>query len=120
MAQVRLDVLVISSARRTLRAMRLSSALIFTLSIHASCGQDVFMAAAPKLDAQTAVRPPFSWDKLPVFFHSQNSSGPWNAKAVAAIRRYPMATFEKAHAAAGKVGTSEVNGPAACKQVHDA
>ena len=62
------------------------------------------------------VRPKFSWDTLPVFFHSANASGPWNNAAIKAIARYPMATFEKDHAF-GSGGVSETNGPAACRQI---
>jgi len=32
-------------------------------------------------------RPPFSWDTLPVFFHSANASGPWSEAAVKQISR---------------------------------
>lgn len=35
-------------------------------------------------------RPKFSWDTLPVFFHSCNTSGPWSDAAVHQIARFPM------------------------------
>ena len=40
---------------------------------------------------------PFSWETLPVFFHSGNQTGPWNDAAVKQIVRFPMATMEKDH-----------------------
>ena len=46
---------------------------------------------------QPSRRPPFSWDKLPVFFHSANASGPWSAAAAKQIARFAMATNEKNH-----------------------
>eukprot|EP00756_Hemistasia_phaeocysticola_P049784 Hpha_TRINITY_DN24350_c0_g1::TRINITY_DN24350_c0_g1_i1::g.147980::m.147980 len=62
-----------------------------------------------------AAKPPFSWDTLPVFFHSQNGTGEWSPAALAQIGRYPLATFEKAMGGAG--GGSEANGPQACRAV---
>lgn len=44
--------------------------------------------------AQAAL-PQFSWNTLPVFFHSSNSSGPYNDDALKTIARYPMVTIEK-------------------------
>lgn len=41
--------------------------------------------------------PQFSWNTLPVFFHSQNESGRWNSAALAQIARFPLVTIEKAH-----------------------
>ena len=73
-------------------------------------------AVIPATPAAAVVRPPFSWATLPVFFHSANASGPWNAAAIKAIARFPMATFEKDHAF-GSGGVSETNGPAACQKV---
>lgn len=66
-----------------------------------------------------ASMPRFSWDTLPVFFHSANSSGPWSEAAVAAIAKFPMATFEKDHAFAGGYAgaTEETLNPAACRRV---
>eukprot|EP00656_Telonema_subtile_P035929 TRINITY_DN39884_c0_g1_i1.p1 TRINITY_DN39884_c0_g1~~TRINITY_DN39884_c0_g1_i1.p1 ORF type:complete len:358 (+),score=63.78 TRINITY_DN39884_c0_g1_i1:102-1175(+) len=54
----------------------------------------------------------------PVFFHSQNTTGPWSQQAAERISRYPMATIEKAHASAGANGTSERRGPEACAQIN--
>lgn len=42
-----------------------------------------------------ATLPQFSWDTLPVFFHSSNSSGPYNKKALETIAKFQMATIEK-------------------------
>lgn len=39
--------------------------------------------------------PNFSWDTLPVFFHSSNSSGPYSSEALKVIAKYPMVTIEK-------------------------
>jgi hypothetical protein len=39
--------------------------------------------------------PNFSWDTLPVFFHSSNSSGPYSSDALKVIAKYPMVTIEK-------------------------
>jgi hypothetical protein len=39
--------------------------------------------------------PRFSWDTLPVFYHSANCSGLFNASSLATIARYPLVTFEK-------------------------
>ena len=61
----------------------------------------------------------FSWDTLPVFFHSANSTGPWSDAAITQIARYPMATFEKSHAfgtAAAGVYEETLN-PHACQRV---
>jgi len=65
-------------------------------------------------------RPKFSWDTLPVFFHSCNTSGPWSDAAVHQIARFPMATFEKSHAMKlpdGGQQSEEIAGPQACDQV---
>lgn len=42
-----------------------------------------------------AALPQFSWSTLPVFFHSSNSSGPYNDDALKTIAKYPMVTIEK-------------------------
>ena len=42
-----------------------------------------------------ATLPQFSWDTLPVFFHSSNSSGPYSADAIRVISKYSMVTIEK-------------------------
>ena len=34
--------------------------------------------------------PRFSWDTLPVFFHSSNASGPFTAESVATMATFPM------------------------------
>ena len=44
-----------------------------------------------------AVLPPFSWATLPVFLHTQNSSGPWSAAALQRIAGFPLVTLEKGH-----------------------
>ena len=39
--------------------------------------------------------PIFSWARLPVFYHSANCSGLFNASSLAIIAKYPLVTFEK-------------------------
>jgi hypothetical protein len=41
--------------------------------------------------------PPFTWAKLPVFLHTQNSSGPWSSAALQRIAEFPLVTLEKGH-----------------------
>lgn len=43
------------------------------------------------------VLPPFSWDKLPMFLHTQNTSGPWSPAALQRIAEFPIVTLEKSH-----------------------
>jgi len=43
-----------------------------------------------------AALPQFSWDTLPVFFHSSNASGLYNPEAIRAISKYPMVTVSQA------------------------
>ncbi len=42
-----------------------------------------------------AVLPQFSWDTLPVFFHSSNTTGIYNDDALKTIAKFKMATIEK-------------------------
>ena len=42
-----------------------------------------------------AAMPPFTWDTLPVFFHSSNSTGQYNDDALQMIARFQMVTIEK-------------------------
>ena len=42
-----------------------------------------------------AALPQLSWDTLPVFFHSSNSTGQYNDDALKTIARYSMVTIEK-------------------------
>lgn len=68
----------------------------------------------------TDLRPRHSWNTLPVFFHSANTSGPWSDAAAKQIARFAMATNEKNHAMplpGGGTQSEEVAGPAACRQV---
>jgi hypothetical protein len=39
--------------------------------------------------------PKFSWDTMPSFFHSSNSSGLINQKAIEMMAKFPMVTVEK-------------------------
>lgn len=39
--------------------------------------------------------PRFSWDTIPVFFHSSNSTGPFTDAAIKFMAKYPMVTVEK-------------------------
>ena len=69
-------------------------------------------------------RPPFSWETLPVFFHSANSSGSvWSDAAAKQITRFSMATFEKAYGMRlpnGSTRSEEVAGPEACRLIQAA
>ena len=47
------------------------------------------------VSSSTAILPQFSWDTLPVFFHSSNSSGPYSDEAIRVIAKYQMVTIEK-------------------------
>lgn len=47
------------------------------------------VAAAGAL-AYTPLPPRFSWDTLPVFYHSSNQSGPYNEDAIKNISRFPV------------------------------
>ena len=42
-----------------------------------------------------AALPQCSWDTLPVFFHSSNSTGQYNDDALKVIAKFQMATIEK-------------------------
>ena len=43
----------------------------------------------------STVLPQFSWDTLPVFFHSSNTTGQYNDEALKTIAKFQMATIEK-------------------------
>lgn len=47
------------------------------------------------LTGSRAALPVFSWETLPVFFHSSNASGMYTEEALQVIARYPMVTIEK-------------------------
>ena len=53
-------------------------------------------ASAPRWP-QGPSAPRFSWDTVPVFFHSQNGSGPFNDATIAFAGRFPLATVGGAH-----------------------
>ena len=53
------------------------------------------VAVAALVSTSGAVLPQFSWDTLPVFFHSCNTSGPYSADAISVIAKYAMVTIEK-------------------------
>ena len=106
-------------------SLMLHSLLLIACSVVTAAGPPTVELAShlPPTPAGTLSplpRPPFSWDTLPVFFHSANASGPWSDAAVKQIARFEMATNEKAHAMAlpgGGRESEEVAGPAACRQV---
>ena len=50
---------------------------------------------AASIHLTQAALPQFSWDTLPVFFHSSNSSGQYNDDALKVIAKFQMATIEK-------------------------
>ena len=80
------------------------------------------LVVASLTDAALPPNVRFSWDTLPVFFHSANTTGPWSDAAVKAIARYPMATNEKSHAwgTASPGVTEETLNTHACRQVAEA
>jgi len=45
--------------------------------------------------AARPIRPVYDVSRLPVFFHSSNSSGPFNAAAITEMAKFPMVTVEK-------------------------
>merc|ERR1719468_1151693 len=49
--------------------------------------------------------PRFSWDTVPVFFHSCNFSGPYTDEAIAIMTKFPMVTIEKGQ------GVEDANAP---------
>ena len=53
----------------------------------------LFLTAAVQFSS-TAL-PQFSWDTMPVFFHSCNTSGQYNDESVKIIAKFQMATVEK-------------------------
>ena len=53
------------------------------------------VVVAALVSTSGAVLPQFSWDTLPVFFHSSNTSGPYSADAIRVIAKYSMVTIEK-------------------------
>ena len=54
-----------------------------------------FLLLAVGICSTKAALPQFSWDTLPVFFHSANSTGQYNDDALKVIAKYQMATIEK-------------------------
>jgi hypothetical protein len=55
----------------------------------------VLLLLVPGTSGYTPKGPRFSWDTLPVFFHSSNASGPVNAEALKFMAKFPMVTIEK-------------------------
>ena len=55
----------------------------------------LFLLVAATIHASRAALPQFSWDTLPVFFHSSNSSGQYSNDALQVIAKFQMATIEK-------------------------
>ena len=54
-----------------------------------------FIQPAVGICSTWAALPQFSWDTLPVFFHSANSTGQYNDDALKVIAKFQMATIEK-------------------------
>ena len=82
----------------------------------------LFLWLGTALASSSVPRPHFSWDTLPVFFHSSNTSGPWSEAAVSQIARFALATNEKSHAMrlpGGGSQSEEIAGPYACRQVNN-
>ena len=55
----------------------------------------LLLFSAIVLPVSRAALPVFSWDTLPVFFHSSNASGMYTKEAMRVIAKYPMVTIEK-------------------------
>ena len=55
----------------------------------------LLFSALVLLPVSKAALPVFSWDTLPVFFHSSNASGMYTKEALRVIAKYPMVTIEK-------------------------
>jgi hypothetical protein len=55
----------------------------------------VVAAGAAAQRAQLHHSPRFSWDTVPLFFHSTNTSGLWSAKALARMASFFLITFDK-------------------------
>ena len=53
------------------------------------------LAVALLFGSANAALPQFSWDTLPVFFHSSNSTGQYNDDALKVIAKFQMVTIEK-------------------------
>ena len=53
------------------------------------------LAVALLFGSASAALPQFSWDTLPVFFHSSNSTGQYNDDALQTIAKFQMVTIEK-------------------------
>ena len=47
------------------------------------------------LISNSLIYPEFSWDTVPVWMHTCNSSGPWNETTLQYFTKYPIITFEK-------------------------
>ena len=55
----------------------------------------MLLSALPFLVTAAPAAPRFSWDTVPVFYHSCNFSGPYNAQALDIMAKFPMVTVEK-------------------------
>eukprot|EP01001_Neometanema_parovale_P007548 NODE_3847_length_1154_cov_69.018429_g3660_i0.p1 GENE.NODE_3847_length_1154_cov_69.018429_g3660_i0~~NODE_3847_length_1154_cov_69.018429_g3660_i0.p1 ORF type:complete len:361 (-),score=56.12 NODE_3847_length_1154_cov_69.018429_g3660_i0:70-1098(-) len=60
-------------------------------------GTVVLLALCTLCGVNGGLPPKFSWDRLPVYFHSSNRTGMWNDTALEIIARYPWVTIEKWH-----------------------
>ena len=47
--------------------------------------------------AAATAQPPFSWDTVPVFAETSNVTGPFDERALATLRRFPLFVAEKAY-----------------------
>ena len=59
------------------------------------CSMLILLAIALLFGSAKSALPQFSWDTLPVFFHSSNSSGQYNDDALKVIAKFQMVTIEK-------------------------
>ena len=81
------------------------------------------LAAAVSMTAQHSAvvpLPRFSWETLPVFLHTQNSTcGDWNAAAAARAAQYPLSYsgMTGMRQSDGSMISQEVAAPAVCRRI---
>ena len=85
--------------------------------------QTVALAVLQLLGAATAITVPlprFSWEKLPVFLHTQNTScGEWNSAAAARAAQYPLSYsgMTGMRQPNGRMISQEIAAPATCRRI---
>ena len=79
------------------------AALPLLLAAAAAVSTSSAAAASP---CSTCRGPAFSWDTVPKFIHTSNSTGPVNQDALALMAKFAMVTVEKFQGACGNEKTS--------------